>query len=212
VLAIDFRPATGQLYALGSSSLLYVIDPVTAVATLVAPVSVALEGSAFGFDFNPTVDRIRIVSNTGQNLRVNPLNGLATIDGRLAYQLGDPNAGIQPGVAGAAYTNPDNDALTGTTLYDIDVDLDILALQNPPNTGTLVTVGSLGVRTNDLLGFDIALGNVAFAAMKLAGRGKPGCGNSTLTEINLVTGLARPIGQIGTAQPIKGFAIALPRS
>ena len=211
ILGIDFRPATGQLYALSSSSSLYVINPTTAVATFVATISTALEGTAFGVDFNPTVDRIRIVSNTGQNLRVHPDTGVATTDGRLAYSATDRNAGIQPEVVGAAYTNPDNDMATGTTLYDIDVDLDILAQQNPPNAGTLVTVGSLGVRTNDLVGFDIALGNYAFAALKLAGGGKPTCGNSTLTQINLTTGAAIEIGEIGTAQPIKAFAIFLAR-
>ena len=32
---------------------------------------VALAGTAFGVDFNPRADLLRIVSNTGQNLRVN---------------------------------------------------------------------------------------------------------------------------------------------
>lgn len=209
VLAIDFRPATGELYALGSSSRLYVIDPATAVVIKVIAISTTLEGSAFGFDFNPTVDRIRIVSDTGQNLRVNPNTGVALVDGRLAYAISDRNAGIPPSVAGAAYTNPDNDPNTGTMLFDIDFALDVLALQSPPNDGTLVTVGSLGLRTNDLLGFDISPGNYAFAAMKLAGGGKPTCGNSTLTQINLTTGVANEIGEIGTAQPIRAFAIFL---
>lgn len=34
VLGIDLRPATGQLYALGSTSRLYTINPVTGAATL----------------------------------------------------------------------------------------------------------------------------------------------------------------------------------
>src|SRR4029434_5405847 len=54
VLGIDFRPATGELYALGSTSRLYTVNKTTAVATLVAPLSTALSGTAFGFDFNPT--------------------------------------------------------------------------------------------------------------------------------------------------------------
>ncbi|MEJ7701366.1 MAG: DUF4394 domain-containing protein [Pyrinomonadaceae bacterium] len=76
ILGIDFRPATGQLYALGSSSRIYIINPRTGVATAVgAAGAFTLMGTDFGFDFNPTVDRIRIVSNTGQNLRVNPNDG-----------------------------------------------------------------------------------------------------------------------------------------
>ncbi len=170
--------------------------------------------SAFGFDFNPVVDRIRIVSNTGQNLRVHPETGVVIVDGRLAYASGDANFGVPPTVAGAAYTNPDRDIATGTTLYDIDVDLHVLATQNPANSGTLQTVGALGVRTNDLLGFDIAsvnMLNVGYAAMKLGGGGRGReCGNSTLVQIDLATGLVTELGGIGTAQPITGIAVFIP--
>ncbi|MBA2258020.1 MAG: DUF4394 domain-containing protein [Acidobacteria bacterium] len=216
ILGIDFRPATGVLYALGSSSRIYTIDLTTAVATPVgaAPFSPALEGTAFGFDFNPVVDRIRIVSNTGQNLRVHPETGVVIVDGRLAYASGDANFGVPPTVAGAAYTNPDRDIATGTTLYDIDVDLHVLATQNPANSGTLQTVGALGVRTNDLLGFDIAsvnMLNVGYAAMKLGGGGRGReCGNSTLVQIDLATGRVTELGGIGTAQPITGIAVFIP--
>ena len=77
VLAIDVRPATGQLYALGSTSRLYIIDVVTGAARQVGTGTFARACSAasFGFDFNPTVDRIRVVSDTEQNLRLNPDTG-----------------------------------------------------------------------------------------------------------------------------------------
>src|SRR5215204_2232948 len=55
VLGIDFRPATGQLFALGSNSRLYTIDKTTGAATFVATLSTALSGTEFGVDFNPTV-------------------------------------------------------------------------------------------------------------------------------------------------------------
>ena len=114
-LGIDVRPATGQLYLLGSSSRIYVIDPVTGAATAVgAAFTPALSGTAFGFDFNPTVDRIRVVSDTGQNLRLNPDTGaVAAVDGAL-----NPGA---PHVVGSAYTNNFAGATT-TTLYAIDFD------------------------------------------------------------------------------------------
>ena len=64
-------PVEGTLYGLGNLGGLYSINPSTAVATKKAQISVALAGTAFGIDFNPTVDRLRVVSNTGQNLRVN---------------------------------------------------------------------------------------------------------------------------------------------
>ena len=113
VLAIDFRPANGQLYGLGSSSRLYTINTVNAAGMAVgAAGAFTLTGTDFGFDFNPTVDRIRVVSNTGQNLRLNPDTGaIAATDTPL-------NPGT-PTVSAAAYTNNFSGATT-TTLYVID--------------------------------------------------------------------------------------------
>ena len=99
LLAIDERPATRGLYGLGSTSRLYLIDAMTGAATALgtAPFSPALSGSAFGFDFNPTVDRIRIVSNTGQNLRAHPDTGaVVAVDGSLRYAITDVAAGHDP--------------------------------------------------------------------------------------------------------------------
>ena len=89
-------------------------------------------------NFNPQADRLRVVSKAGQNLRLNPDTGAAAgneADGPLAYATqppADANAGKQPGVTGAAYTN--NVArTTSTVLYDVDTTQDVLAIQNPPN-------------------------------------------------------------------------------
>ena len=229
LLGIDMRPATGELYGLGSSSRLYRLDPFTGQATAVgtAPFVIPLAGTAFGVDFNPTVDRVRIVSNTGQNLRAHP--DLGTIvdfdattpgvqpDGSLAYDAttsdGDPidvNAGALPLAVAAAYTNPDNDPATGTTLYVIDADLNVLTIQAPPNNGVLNTVGALGANTTQLAGFDIATTNQALAALKLVGGTKvKGCGNSALVSIDLPTGATAVVGVIGTPTPIVGLAVDL---
>jgi hypothetical protein len=229
LLGLDVRPATGELYGLGSSSRLYRIDPSTGAATPVSPTPfvVPLSGTAFGFDFNPTVDRIRIVSNTGQNLRAHP--DLGTVvdfdaaapgvqpDGSLAYDGteadGDPmdvNAGVAPVIVGAAYTNPDTDPTTNTTLYVLEADLNTLAIQAPPNNGVLNTVGALGVDTTQVAGFDIASDNTAYAALKLVGGSNmKGCGNSELVSIDLTTGAATVIGVIGVPTPIVGLAVEL---
>ncbi len=206
LLGIDFRPANGALYGLGSSSRLYLIDPSTGAATPVGgPFSTALNGSAFGFDFNPTVDRIRVVSNTGQNLRLNPNDGtVAAVDAALVYAATDANTGRTPSVAGAAYTNPDNDPATGTTLYDIDVRLDILVIQNPPNDGTLNTVGSLRRNAKRLLGFDIAASGVAYAAWA-------DDDDNRLVTIDLTTGQVSKLGKIDTGGgSITGLAAPIP--
>ncbi|MCI0551317.1 MAG: DUF4394 domain-containing protein [Anaerolineae bacterium] len=215
LLGIDFRPATGQLYGLGSSSRLYVIDPSTAAATVVGtgPFTTTLVGASFGFDFNPTVDRIRVVSNTGQNLRLHPDTGaVAAVDSTLAYSTTDVYAGANPLIVGAAYTNPDNDPATGTTLYDIDARRDSLAIQNPPNAGTLNTVGALGVDTERLVGFDISSSGVAYAALLPDDdddQRDDDCGSSHLVSIDLATGSATYLGTIGREE-IRGLAVPMP--
>jgi Domain of unknown function (DUF4394) len=195
ILGIDMRPATGQLYALGSSSRLYTINMASAAATAVgtAPFATILSGTSFGFDFNPTVDRIRVVSNTGQNIRLNPITGdIAAVD--LVLNPGLPN------VTAAAYTN--NFAGTTTTvLYDIDVTTDKLYMQNPPNNGTLVEVGSLGVDVTAESGFDIGgTSNKAYAVLKT--------GSTTyLYSINIATGAAAQLAVLPAT--VKGFATGL---
>lgn len=107
-----------------------------------------------GFDFNPTVDRIRIVSNQRQNLRANPNTGTVDGDGDLAYAAGDPGAGTVPKVGAAAYTNSFRGA-GSTTLFGIDTERDTLVRIEPPNDGVLNTVGELGIDASDQASFDI---------------------------------------------------------
>ena len=206
LLGIDFRPASGQLYGVGSTSRLYAIDLTSGVATQVgtSPFSASLIGTNFGFDFNPVVDRVRVVSDADQNLRLNPNNGgLAATDLVLAYAVGDANVGANPNCVGVAYTNNFAGATT-TTLYDIDSNLDILTIQNPPNNGTLNTIGPLGFDTSGSVGFDIAPAGIAFASLSVSGL-------AGLFTINLATGAATLVGSIGTgATAIRDIAIAPP--
>ena len=208
LLGLDLRPATGELYALGSSSRIYVIHPGTGAATAVgnAPFTPALNGTRFGFDFNPVVDRIRIVSNTGQNLRADPdLGTVAATDGPLAYAEGDAGAGSRPLAGAAGYTNSVDPAPEATTLYVIDSRRDVLVTQNPPNAGTLNTLGPLGVNATDVTGFDIAGSDgTAYASIQLKlkfGKSK----RASLYKINLETGAATLVGKIGGPYPISGI-------
>ena len=122
VLGIDVRPANDTLYALGSTSRIYALNPVTGAlraAGANVPFTPALNGTSFGFDFNPTVDRIRITSDTGQDLRVNPDTGaVAAVDGVLGYAPGDAGAGTVPSVGGSGYSNS-FPGTTATQLFDI---------------------------------------------------------------------------------------------
>ena len=204
LVGIDFRPATGQLYGVSSDSRMYVINLTTGIASTVGSANAfTVNGSVGDVDFNPTVDRVRFVTTNDQNLRLNPNDGtLAATDGTLAYAAGDANAGVNPTIAGAAYTNSFAGALT-TTLYDIDSALGILVTQAPPNNGLLNTVGALGVATSSNVGFDIFFfGNQAFASLgsDAAGYGFYG--------INLATGAASLVGAFGNGLLIRDIAIA----
>ncbi len=209
LVGLDFRPVSGILYGLGSTSRVYTINQVTGVATQVgsAPFTPALSGTEFGFDFNPVPDRIRLVSNNGQDLRLNPNNGaLAATDGMLKFNTGDPNAGATPSLVGSAYTNNFAGGVV-TTLYNIDSKLDTLVTQGSingapvsPNDGTQLTVGKLGVDTTDTVGFDISeSSNKAYSAMVLTGET-----SSKFFTVDLNTGAATQVGTlpVGGAAPV----------
>lgn len=183
IVGLDFRPATGQLYGITNQSRIVTINTssgaVTVVGTNLTP---ALSGTSFGFDFNPTVDRIRLVSNTGQNLRLHPdLGTVAATDGNL-------NPGT-PAITGAAYTNSFAGSTT-TTLFVIDSTTNMLYTQNPPNAGTLIPVGALGIDVDADSGFDIgASSGTAFSLLKVGG-------TTSVYSINLTTGAATKIKDI----------------
>ena len=205
LLGIDFRPATGQLYGLGSTSQVYTINPgtgaVTAVGGSFAPP--ALSGFSYGFDFNPVIDRIRVVSETNQNLVLNPNTGALQLAAtNLFYGPADPNFGVDPNVVDAAYSN-NFDTAVATQLYGIDTGLDILVTQ-ANNAGTLGTVGPLGLNVSAAGGFDISgTTGIAYAALLPAGASQ-----SSLYSISLLTGLATNLGQIDGGIVITALTVA----
>jgi hypothetical protein len=234
LVGIDYRPVGGQLFGLGvdaaiDTGTLYRLDPQTGSATVVGSAGaialadalgapVGLPAGGYGFDFDPTVDRIRVVTSSGLNFRTNPLSGVA-VDG-------DPNvAGSQPDgaingavgtVDGVAYTNNAHGALT-TTLYALDATTDKLYIQNPPNAGTetaslAITLGGAPLDFSAASGFDIPNGVVsgdaaspvsagaAFAALTVAG-------TAHLFSLDLVTGAATDLGVIDTGAALDGLAV-----
>lgn len=140
IVAIDYRPATGILYGISNQNRLYILNPATGVARAVnsTPFTPALSGGIAGFDFNPAVDLIRVVSKSGQNLRLNPNDGtVVTVDANI-------NGIANAVVAEVAYTNNVNGA-TSTELFNLDIANAMLYKQDA-NAGTLSAVGSLGLR------------------------------------------------------------------
>ena len=162
------------------------ISTITGVAT---PINTgfALDGTSFGVDFNPVPDALRIVSNSGQNLRITGGGaGVVNIDGTL-------NIGgvTQTNVVDAAYTNSFAGATT-TTLFVLQDNAapgsDVLFIQNPPNNGALNPVANLTINVSQLSGFDITADLQAFLSWN---------GGNQFGTLNLTTGQAVNNGAVG---------------
>lgn len=206
IVGIDFRVARGQLYGLTSAGRLLRIDPGTGAVTPLGDTPVPLSGERFGFDFNPTVDRIRVVGDSGLNLRLHPDTG-AVVATDPALKAADDAPG--PRIAAAAYTYNKQDEKV-TTNYAIDVGRGWLVVQGSiegrapavsPNTGLISGVGPLGTGPLQDASFDIAdIDNTAYAALRAGGR-------THLYAIDLTTGAATLLGAIDRGAPVRGIAI-----
>lgn len=221
LLGIDYRVAKGQLFALGDSGQLYRINTADGSASRIGtPVALPREGAAeWGFDFNPTVDRIRVVNDAGFNLRLHPDTGAVVdgnadqpglqFDGRLAYDAADANAGKAAALVAAGYTyNKDNEKIT--TNYALDGKLGTLVHQGTkegvtpmvsPNSGRLYTVSSLGLGAFERATLDIS--DVSNAAYSAVTRGRL----SSWYRIDLASGKATLIGTIAGGEAVVGAAI-----
>lgn len=220
ILGVDFRPADAALYALSSSANLYTIDLASGEATLKSSLAAdagdtsdpfaELEGAVFGVNFNPVADRLRVVSDSGQNLRINVDTGATITDGTLSP--------ASMAVHAVAYTNSFAGA-TSTALFAIDTAGAALTLigGNPatggacpddatnPNCGNVTALGPLGVDgLSDVTGFDISADDaaVAFLAVTLGG-----ASTSSLYVVDLESGAAAP--PPGVANPTIGGGQAL---
>lgn len=195
LLSIDFRPLTGDLFGLSDANAIYTLDSNTGAATIVGSgFTDSLNGGNFGFDFNPQIDGIRIVSDADQNFVAHPDTGDANVASTtdVFYAAGDANEGAQPNVVHHAYDgNVLGQLASGTQLRAIDTLLDVLVAQ-ANNAGTLETVGALGIDARDIGGFDIATSGSAFAAFSNG----VGAVDSTLYSIDLSSGAATSLGTI----------------
>lgn len=163
ILAIDIRPANNELYALGSSNRIYQLNKTTGQATAIPnmPFTPTLSGMAFGMDFDAVADRLRIVSNSRQNMRINPETGVTSTDISITP--------LWSSISGIAYTNNFVGAAS-SQLYDIDPVNDKLCLQRSPSGGMLLEVGPLGIDVDQNNGFDISgKDNKAYALLSSNG-------------------------------------------
>jgi hypothetical protein len=188
LVGIDERPADHKVYGVGDRGGIYVINRSNGVVRKASQLSVPLQGTQFGVDFNPAADRLRVISDTGQNLRhdVTQATAVTAVDAALNYE-----GTTATGVTAAGYTNSDNDPSTGTTLFDLDTTRDQVVQQVPANSGNLLVSGPFGPRQGPVAGFDIVgsnsgsrtADNTGFASIRPTGGGL-----ATLYSVNLLSG------------------------
>ncbi|MDT0572144.1 DUF4394 domain-containing protein [Streptomyces sp. DSM 3412] len=212
LVGIDYRVQNNKLYGVGDKGGVYTLREVGAKATKVSQLTVALQGTAYGVDFNPAANRLRVISDTGQNLRHNlddpqgaPAAGTTAVDGTLTNPPVPPaTAGVTArGVTGAAYTNNDLDTATATTLFDLDTAQDQVSVQSPANAGNLAPTGKLGVDAPLNSGFDIysSAGSGVNAGYAVTG--------ARLFTVNLLTGKASSAGAFPKGRQVVDLAIPL---
>lgn len=206
IMAIDFRPANGVLYGISNIGQLYVINTTNASAlALGAPVAYA-GATAFSLDFNPVVDRLRVTTDNGLNIRLNPTTGaVAGSDTNLAYEAGDPHFGQAPAIVGSAYLQNYAGTLN-TAFFAIDHNTNDLVYMASPNNGQLETVGSLGFNTDvhtsldvftDTWGIDYPYAVLTANAALV----------SKLVAVDLITGATGFVADIGGGEVVRAFAI-----
>ena len=217
LVGIDFRPSSqtpglqGELYGIGGRGGIYVINEENGTAertgTLVATNGdrVALRGNNFGIDFNPTVDRLRIVSDADQNLRVNVDTGETTVDPDIRYG----NRASDADTTGVAYTNSRPAAFGDSTrLFYAETMRDRLATTEDANSGVITSVGGFGVATRPMAGFDVVTRdsrNAAYGALR-----PEGSSGAVFYNIDRSSGQARRIGVIAAGQAmVEGIAIPI---
>jgi len=199
VTHIDFRPATGQLYALGQSGYLYTVNLANATLTQVGASVLPNFG---GFDFNPVNDRIRLANEIG-NIEVNPTTGAIVTTGTpLAFAPTDPNSGTSPRILALAHSNNVAGA-PATTTYGIHwtggfASTQLVTVGSPngspvsPNSGQLFTLGLTGAETYSYAGFDVADTGEAFASLAHPEAGAV----ATFYKVNLATGAMSRLGTL----------------
>lgn len=196
LVGIDVRPADGKLYGLTMDGAIVVVDHKSGKWEKKSQLTEKLpDGATFTVDFNPVADRMRIIGSDGTSLRVNVEDGKAAVDGKLRYADADAAKGKTAKVTAGAYVN----SFAGTketTLYDIDTSAGTLVRQAPPNDGILNTIGSLGVKLDGPVAFDIMSdGKGGNAAWMMNG--------GALYSVDLTSGAAKMVAKISG---LKGMA------
>lgn len=224
LLSIDLRPATGQIYGITSGNRVVIVDAVTGAATPVGSgFTPALSTSRTSTNFNPTVDRMRVVSADTSNRRLNPITG-ASVSPAADTNLTIASSTDAPFIVATAYNNSLAGVPVGSVRqFVIDSRSNRLGEVGSQaggnasfNGGVITFFGNLGVAPGSIsenVGFDI-FGPTGEAFVSLQ---NVGGGSSSFGTIDLGTGAFTAIDTVGggvglrtlTAIPAPGAAALL---
>lgn len=213
LLEIDLRPATGQIFGITSGNRVASIDPVTGIATpFAAAFAPGLGNGRYSIDFNPTVDRIRVVGTNTDNRRLNPNTGGSVVASDTLLTI---NASTNsPFIASTAYSNSLAGVLPGTTRqFVIDSRLALLGEVGSQaggnasfNGGVIAFIGNLGFGMGILsenVGFDIfGPTGEAFVSLQVAGTS-----SSDFGTIDLNTGVFTGVGAVGGGVALRSLTV-----
>lgn len=180
---VDIAYLGSTLYGIGSAGNLYTINPTTGVVNSTVHFG-PLNGIYFGMD--ASASGIRIVSDADINLLLNPTTGAIISSGPSVNPAGT-----------------DINAIThvGSTMYAVDSLANTLGILNTA-TGAFSTIGPMGYDVSGKNGFTYStLTSTAYFASAVSSSGV----DPNLYTINLATGFASLVGQIG---PGEGTLIA----
>ena len=199
IAGLDVRPATGELMALGSTGRVYRLNPRTGAALERTVAPLTLTGARHAVEFNPSVDRLRVVTDAENNQRVNPVDG--TLSGT------DSNLAPAGNVVSLAHDRNTGGA-SATTLFALDSASDKLVRIGgvdgapSPNGGIVTEVGATNFGFEPDAGFDISGSDgTAYASLKVGG-------TTALYTIDLASGAATKVGDLG--RPVIDIAVAQP--
>jgi hypothetical protein len=195
---IDFRTQTGQFFAVAFNSATHVarlgtINLSTGAFTAVGAAINLASGSTVSLNTNPVTDRMTLITDTGVNLSINPNDAAVSAQTSIG-------AGVD--ISGIAYSNNFKGALS-TTLFGIDATSDQLVTINTA-TGAVTAVG-LGLGIGNVA----AVGGLAIQSDGNVLANATVAGVSALFSVNLNTGVATVVGNIGASASVAaGLALA----
>lgn len=231
-LGIDIRPQDKLIYGITNQANLYTLDDSTGAATLKFPLSAGvattatctggapglftgLSGTEFAFDFNPVADRLRVASDTRQDLRINVADGKVVVDCPITYMSGTTTGTPRPTAAG--YTAATTTTPATTKLFYIDSGSDMLytidtsgtdpatMAPNNANNGIIKPVGALGVDVGDINGFDIDNAGTGYAMFTV--KNASNADEARFYRIDIATGAASPLVSFAAGVSLRGLAL-----